>query len=79
MNDKESPLMIDEILTYVAPHKSSKKTFRKKKMKVKNRESRPTAIHMHASLHVVEQPNAEIVKIAMYLFVFLAMSKMQKI
>ena len=48
-------------------------------MKVKNWESRPTAIHMHASLHVVEQPNAEIVKIAMYLFVFLAMSKMQKI
>ena len=35
MNDKEPPLMIDEILTYVAPHKSSKKKFRKK-MKVKN-------------------------------------------
>ena len=48
-------------------------------MKVKNWESRPTAIHMHASLQVVEQRNTENVKIAMYLFVFLAMSKMQKI
>ena len=30
MNDKEYPLMIDEILTYVAPHTSSKKKIRKK-------------------------------------------------
>ena len=31
MNDKEPPpLMIDEILTYVAPHTSSKKKIRKK-------------------------------------------------
>ena len=42
-------------------------------------ESLPTAIHLHASLHVVGQPNAEIEKIARYLFVFLAMSKKQKI
>ena len=79
MNDKEPPLMKDVFLDVSSPPQKPEKKNPKKKKKVKNGERRPTGIHMHASLHVVEQPNAEIVKIAMYLFVFLAMSKMQKI